>query len=115
TFCRRLLATITDLDDRRLPSVLRRLLTSAGPQVRVVPDRRLYRMAQPLGGNLDDATLLVVVGFEPVHQDLFVRPAKDPVVALEARIPERVYSEVAEARLREVFSALTGNGGNNFG
>ena len=48
TFCRRLDATILDLDDRSLPRFLGSLLPSAGPQVCAMPDRRLHRVAQAL-------------------------------------------------------------------
>ena len=78
-----------------------------------MPHRGLYRVAQPLRGNLDDATLFVIMGFEAVHQDLFVRPAEDPVVALDAGVLERIHSEVAEAHFRVVLPALAGNEGNH--
>src|SRR5437016_6916665 len=47
-------------------------------------------MAQSLRRNLDDTPFLVVMGFESVHQDLLVRPSKDPVVAFDARVLESV-------------------------
>ncbi len=54
------------------------------------------------------------MGFQAVHQDLLVRPAKDPVVAFDACTLERVDAKVAESCFRVVPTKFAWNEGGYF-